>query len=405
MSKNTKVPKIPSLPYGEGSMSIKERPDGSYYVMYRKSFNGKRLTTYGDTASEAMTSMRKKEKEEETKFIQSTVSITLEEDVKNWLEYVKAPTLKPKSYDRIEMTYNNQIKGYVLASLRISVITDNDIQNHINELVKKNLSHSTIKKAYDLLNEYFRYKYIRSNPHLNPMLTVTMPNKDRLKPIKELEWLSQDEIEIFTEQATMFMKHKNKPKYTLGHAFVALIYMGLRAGEFIALRWKHVDFDNNVIYIRKSIERVINREYDEKNPELMKQRGITKYIDVEGSTKTHETRTIPMTPIIKKMLSTVYKYSEYQGLNDYVIAVKEGGCNNITNMSRCLGSIYKDAGIDKHSNGIHVLRHTCASLYFRNKVALPLIAAHLGNSVEVCQKTYIHFIEQQQAEVARKVMS
>ena len=43
------------------------------------------------------------------------------------------------------------------------------------------------------------------------------------------------------------------------------------------------------------------------------------------------------------------------------------------------------------SSNTHIMRHTCASLLYRNGIDLNTIARILGNSEEVLRKTYVHF--------------
>ena len=105
MANSTKIPKLPQLPHGEGTMTLKEKANHRYEIMYRKMYKGKRLTVYADTASEAMSKMRDKEKEEDNEIFMKTVSIISRDDIQDWLTQIKANQLKPKSCDRIETTF------------------------------------------------------------------------------------------------------------------------------------------------------------------------------------------------------------------------------------------------------------------------------------------------------------
>lgn len=72
-------------------------------------------------------------------------------------------------------------------------------------------------------------------------------------------------------------------------------------------------------------------------------------------------------------------------------------------MSDAIKQIEISAGTKTKSYGTHILRHTCASLYFKNNVPIEVICAILGNTREVCEKTYVHFVEQQLAVAAHKI--
>ena len=166
-----------------------------------------------------------------------------------------------------------------------------------------------------------------------------------------------------------------------------------------ALRWDDIDFENNTISVTKTVELVKNREYDEFNKELMSKRGIKRHIYVEGSTKTYATRYVHMNHEARHLLLRHYEYSKNATSNDYVIATRVGNPNNPCNMSKTIGIIELRAGIDISSDGVHVLRHTCASALFRNGARVQNIADMLGHSVDVCQSTYIHFMEEQRKKI------
>ncbi len=79
---------------------------------------------------------------------------------------------------------------------------------------------------------------------------------------------------------------------------------------------------------------------------------------------------------------------------------RDGRHAAITYLSSNIKEIEYSAGTKVRAHGTHVIRHTCASLYFRKGVRIELIASLLGHSVEVCRSTYIHFVEEQKKTAA-----
>lgn len=400
MIEQSEINKIPKLPYGEGSIVVSS--DGKKLV-YAKRINGKRIYVYGTTVKEVLQKMRDKNKDSQNsqfKAKTTTLNIALQE----WLINTKQPILKSKSYDRLECTIKNQIEKYNLGKIRYQEIKASDIQKHIQELVNQKYSWSTIKKTYDALNDFYRDKTINKEVEHNPMLIVKMPSKENvLKPIKKIEFFDDDDIKKFTEEASKLMLTRNRPKYQLGFIFIAWIYLGMRVGELIALRVKDVDMVNKTILINKSVERVINRDYDENNPKLMKKKGITKYIDKEGSTKNYATRVLHMNNKAYEYIQQHLRYSYHKNPDDYLIATRNGGVNNIKNITDRLKVIQREAKTKVQGGATHVLRHTCASLYFRQGVQVEIIASILGNSADVCRTTYVHFIEEQQRQASNSI--
>lgn len=396
---STKI-KLPKMPYGEGSMSL--RPDGT--IMYRKRIGEpkKEKTVYGTTPKECIQKMKDEEKKIQSSVIDDD-KVTLYESMIAWVDTVKKPILKPQSYTRLVSTINNQIKNSNIGCIRYKSITSEQIQEVINELNENNYSHSTIKKTYDSLNAF--YTYISAKNKIdNPMLIVSMPTTDNIKAeTKTIEFLDQEDIEKFIEESGS-KYNTGTYKYKYGYALSANIYLGMRIGELLALRWEDIDFDNNTIYVCKTLIEEKNPKYDEKNPELMKRKGIRKVrFSIQNSTKKSKNRYVPINSKAKKLLLLHKSISEYTEPQDYVISTKNRKTTTIKNVSDTIKSIEIAAGTKVQSYGTHILRHTCASLYFRNGVPIETICAILGNTREVCEKTYVHFIEEQLKEAASKI--
>ena len=76
--------------------------------------------------------------------------------MKQWLEKYKLYELKASSYDRIVCTVGNNIIPYI-GDYHIEDITPAVIQKEvIYNLCNKGLSYSTVKKAYNALNNFYK---------------------------------------------------------------------------------------------------------------------------------------------------------------------------------------------------------------------------------------------------------
>lgn len=413
----SEIKKIPKLPRGEGTISLSSRGDK---LRYQKNVNGKRVTVYAEKVSDLFKLMREKESSKKKVVMRKKARI-LEEEMWEYIELVKKPTLKPKSYDRIVTTYNNQIKGTDLGRMRIPAINSAHIQNHLNMLNESGKSYSVIKKTYDLLNPFF--KYIDKTLDENPMDDVNMLTKAAVTAKeKQSQFLTDEEIQGFIDNYKRVYKIYKKdgteivyPKHYLSAIFTFDIFTGLRIGEIIALRWKDVNFDDNYVNVSKSIEVVRNQEYNPNKTELMKKKGITKYISLEGETKNYSYRSVPLPVQAKDALMFLRKYSKHTDPDDFVAANKYGTINNPSNMNTTLKIVYKEVlkdmlgdeyvESDVKNISMHSLRHTCASLMFRHTdLRVEEIASNLGHSPEVCRKTYIHLVEERKA-IGMKQMS
>jgi len=397
--------KIPKLPYGEGTIGIYN----DKLLVYKKICKYKdgsktRVVVYGTTPKECMINMRAEENRVSQTIKHKTVKKdTLCDVMREWLNTVKINELKEQSFSRLEKTIKNQIETSDIGHYRYNNITSEDIQNVINKLNEKKYSHSVIKKTYDALNEFYRYISAKEKID-NPMLLVVMPTVNNVKAeAKTIEFFEQDDIEKFINECSVRF-HTGAYKYKYGYALAANIYLGLRIGELLALQWKDIDFKKNTIYIHRTLIEEKNPAYDKDKPEEMKELGIHKSrFAIQESTKVSKNRYVPINSKAKELLLKYRSITEHNKEDDFVISTRNGKTNTTKNISDAIKAIEKGAETNTQANGTHVLRHTCASLYFRAGVPLLTIAQILGNSVEVLEKTYVHFIEEQLKEAASKI--
>lgn len=398
------VNKIPKLPYGEGTISIYN----DTLLIYKKNIKLKdgtriRKSVYGETPRECMQKMREVEGILKKKNITTSDKEILYDAMIKWLETTKKSTLKEQSYKRLKSVIDNQIGKSNIGHMRYQSVSTEDIQEVINELNENNYSHSTIKKSFDTLNDFYRYSSAKDKFD-NPMLLVTMPTQDNVKvETKQIEFFEQSDIDKFIEECKA-RYNTGTLKYKSGYALAANIYLGMRIGELLALQWKDIDFEQNTIYICKTLIEISNPEYDNNNIDLMKKMDVKKVkFVVQNSTKKSKNRYVPINTKAKELLLLHKQNSEFTEPDDYVISTRNRKTTTIKNISDTIKAIEISAGTKVQSSGTHILRHTCASLYFRAGVPTITIAQILGHSKEVCEKTYIHFVEEQLKEAASKI--
>lgn len=390
--------KIPKLPFGQGSIS----EFNDELLVYKKTItlnDGRKLrkATYGKTANECMIKMQELEKE----LFKNNYSADKEpliDAMTKWLELTKKPTLKPQSYSRLASTLRNQIEPSSIGHSRYQSITSDELQQLIADLNNQNYAKSTIKKVYDCLNDFYRYSSAKYKFD-NPMLLVTMPIDDNVKAEeREIKWFEESDIVKFRTEAGAKYK-TGTPKYPFGLAYAANIFLGLRGGELLALQWEDIDFEAKTIHVYKTLIEEANPDYNASDPSSRKVR-----FTVQKSTKTSNTRYVPINDKAMELLKEHKKVSKFTEPSDYVISTRNRKTSTIKNMNDGIKAICKSAETDEQDASSHSLRHTCASLYFRAGVPIEVIANILGHSVDVCRKTYLHFVEEQLKDAASKIV-
>lgn len=373
--------------HGQGTIYL--RKDGRWYGAVQNGYNEngkpKMITVYGKTEAET-----KRKLKEKIKLINSNglilqdntiKNITVEEYCTNWLENVKINELKPSSYDRKETTLSNQVYPSI-GMLQLSQLSIDDIQEMINHLKKKKLSYSSIKKAYEAINECCKYAIIRGDLQKNPCIGVTLP-KNLKHQEGDIKFYTEKQIELLLKQSTV--KYSNgKSKYRLGYGIQFLLYTGLRIGEALALTWNDVDFENKTIKINKNLKQVKNRDNDSQ---------IKYKIIIQDSTKTSSGSRI--VPLNNKAIDALNHIKKITGQYKYVFSTETGSNIYARAYDTMFRKIQKSCEFEE-IYGVHALRHTFASLLFKKGVDVKTVSEILGHKdVSVTYNTYIHLIQEQ----------
>ena len=164
--------------YGSGSIS--QKADGTWTARMVIGVNEKgkpRIKAlYGKTERE----VKKKLKDFQKEFYKNDQTVvqrsTVESYMRTWLYENKQNLLKPKSFDRLEQTVLYQVIPQV-GHIQLAAFQSNDVQTMLNTLKKNGLSYSSVKKAYDAVNECFRTGVIQKTVLFNPALGVAVPAK------------------------------------------------------------------------------------------------------------------------------------------------------------------------------------------------------------------------------------
>jgi integrase len=121
----------------------------------------------------------------------------------------------------------------------------------VNDLHKKGLSYSTVKKAYEAVGGCLRYYRIKNGVAFNPCEGILLPQNTK-REISDIKYFHDAQRKKICEEATKTFSN-GYPAYRLGWAYVLLMYSGMRVGELCALTWDDIDLKENVINVNKSV--------------------------------------------------------------------------------------------------------------------------------------------------------
>lgn len=399
MAKNKELPK---LPYGEGSMRWANNSQTAVYYRKQISIDGKyhKLFVTASTPTEAIKLMR----DEETR-VRSQIEteekkakgILLRDAMRKWLELYKSQEVNDRTFDRIDSTFTTHIQNSSIGTMQEQAISADDIQEFINTLSKHTqkgekiedelLSYSSKKKVYELLNQYFNYRYI-TNPQKNPMKLVVKPKKSDEEVLEENEELviwDDDEMDKITKVA--MMEYRNGVEgYKNGSLISFLMWSFCRVGECQALQWKDFNEKTNTLTISKS--------YSRSKIRTGAKAGQYEYKIVP--TKNKHKRSIKL---CKNAVDALMHYKSIKQPKDdsEYICSSNGKIITVTSITNTYEAMqkYAELSTDKHVT-LHGLRHSGISYFLRHGVPVEVVSKMAGHSsIDITQKVYYQILEEQ----------
>lgn len=241
----------------------------------------------------------------------------------------------------------------------IKDIAPKDISHYLRELAsEENLSKKTLLNQRTVLNQIMSFAVLSGDITYNPCMSVPIPSAKT--SIKRTAASTSDEATAKASADVWIFP------------FIA-IHTGMRKGEILALQWKDIDFDNNKIYVTKSIY------YESNTPKV-------KLPKTKNSI-----RTVPLLLPLKERLI------ELKAAPDYYI-VSDDGINPLTNKRYELmyKKYKKETGTECSA---HQLRHSFATIAIENGVPMKSVQEILGHQqISTTLDIYTDFRERSVSE-------
>ena len=248
----------------------------------------------------------------------------------------------------------NDINEITLNDIR--GIINSDIINFVYFLYENDYEEASINKKIQELKLFFEYLYkIKHNIFREPFRTIkTINNKQKKIP----NYLSYEEAKKLDNAYADSSNPYDIRNNAIIHMF---IHCGLRISELINLKLDDFKFDNNTftIFGKGNKERTGYLDCSTKE-------AIEKYMEIRKNIKTN-----------KGYERYLFISSQLKSLNPY-------------SLRRIIKNTYDYVGIDNTKYSVHTLRHTCATLLYRNGTNIRTIQELLGHSTIEVTKIYTH---------------
>lgn len=291
---------------------------------------------------------------------------TLNQVIDEWVEWVAKNNMRPSTLNNRMGIINSRIKPK-LGHVKIKDIEPSTVHSLYNKMInEEGLSKSYARTVHNLLSTIFTYAIKSNKVKINIMEKVDAPIPEH----KEMQTWSVEEIDKFLNET------KDAPTHI---AYVLAIYIGMRMGEILGLRWKDIDFNNKTIHIVQTLVR-IGGGFDFQEPKTKNsKRQITITDDVIEELKKHK--------------------EQQKTESELVVTTSLGTPYSPRNLQRNFNMFIDRAKVTKIR--FHDLRHTHATLLLKLGENPKIVSERLGHSkITVTLDTYSHVLPDMQKQAS-----
>lgn len=356
--------------------TIRRRPNGTYEIKVSCGYgvDGKQRNQYKSYKPEPGMTKRQIEKEvqrqailfeEDCKRGQITAAVKFETFAEQWFEEYAKVNLRPTSYARMKQLTKRVYPA--IGHKRLDKITARDIQKFITDMLTngrnlnngKPLSRKTAVHHLSFISDVFSYAVRMGMLCDNPCRRVFVPKQE------------QEEKQIYTIEQVKILYENLKSEPMKYQVYLLLsIYSGYRRSEMLGLEWKDIDFEHDLIHVRRTSQ-------------YTAEKGI--YTD---TTKTRKSKRVSKMPASIMNLLRQFKAEQDEEArrlgtkwedHDRLFTKWNGAPMNPQTPFDWLKGYCERIGIPFRN--IHSLRHLHASLLIFEGVDVVAVSEDMGHSV------------------------
>lgn len=276
--------------------------------------------------------------------------------------------VKESSLSTFSYLIKNHIKP-MIGNIPVSGFSSETVQNFIFNMMEKEKSKGKGKFSIKSIRDTVTLIKVSINFGIRMGIVENITLKYKI-PFK----INKKKIEIFNlmEQRTLFeYLYKNISFRHIG--IILSLTTGLRIGEVCGLKWKDIDFYENTLYVRRTVQRIYVNNENFKGSKII--------ISVPKSEKS--IRILPLGKELMKILQT------FKNNDEIFILTGKDKPTEPKIYREYYYYILKKLNIKKLS--YHSLRHTFATSAIENGTDYKTVSEILGHSsINITLETYVH---------------
>lgn len=299
----------------------------------------------------------------------------MDEWLENYLPNIEETTRKG---------YKHKIKRYIrpyIGDILIKSLKTEHIQRMVNDMLDNGLSPKNIRDTFNNVNAAMKKAVKLQLIPYNPCEAVELPK------------LKKYRAEVYSAE----MIHKLLDIATGTDMYLPiflLVMVGLRRGELLALRWKDIDFKNNMLKIRKNM---VNGEKGSVIKSPKTESGVRDiYVGEDVIAVLRQAKL--------QYMNNAFSYGVgFQNMG-FVISKKDGSPMKPDSMTQKWERFLEKYDLPKIR--LHDLRHSNATALIMAGVNPRVVQQRLGHSdVNITLNTYTHVLPEMDMEAAEKLDS
>jgi integrase len=227
---------------GEGT--IWRRADGRWCgATYAATNRGgrKRVYVYGKTRAEAREKLTALQRDLDRGVRVSEENWTVQDYLTRWLEEVVRPQRAPKTYQGYELVVRRHIAP-TLGRRRLRGLSVSDVRQLIRTLEDQGMGTRGVQQVHAVLRNGLQ-SAMRDE--------LVVRNVAKLVQVKTPTYAVGRGLSV--EQARVLLAARDDRLHAL---YVLAVYLGLRRGEVLGLRWSNVDLEQEFLTVTHTLQRV-----------------------------------------------------------------------------------------------------------------------------------------------------
>jgi len=285
---------------------------------------------------------------------------TLQEVADLWLadkkQYVKKSTYS---------AYRTLVEKQILFNFgELNIIKEIDVQNFVLKQIQEGYSQNFVKSILLVLKMIIDFAN-KNNFMQCTNFKVKFPTQKEINRVEVLSKAEQTKLTLFLKDNFTF---KNLGIYIC-------LFTGLRIGEICGLKWEDIDITNNLMRIRRSVQRIYSDDLNGRQTKII----------IESPKTINSTREIPIVNDLMKYLKPLKKIVN----NDFFVISNDKLPIEPRAYRKYLDNLLKELNITKIK--FHGLRHSFATRCIESKCDYKTVSVLLGHAnVGTTLNLYVH---------------